>query len=96
MPISDERAMKLFEDIGGLKSGVAQIIKTLDEEAEERTQLNTKLDDTLTNLGHRVTKLETEQAQVKWFARGIAFVLSSMAVAFTWIVDHLQAPFNWK
>lgn len=96
MALSDERALQLFEDIGGLKAGVSQILKTLDEESEERTQLNAKLDETLTImrddtqvLGKRVAKLETDHIKVIWLAKGMVIVVTGTGAAIAWALDIL-------
>ena len=98
MELSNDQAMQIARDLGSLSTGVQDILRRMDEDAEERTQRRDELDQTLTmireehkTLAVRDTHIETKIQRASGFIKATSVLMTSMIAVLAWLID-----FFWK
>lgn len=98
MELSNDQAMQIARDLGSLSTGVQDILRRMDEDAEERTQRRDELDQTLTmireehkTLAVRVTHIETKIQRASGFIKATSALMTGMIAVLAWLIN-----FFWK
>lgn len=98
MELSNEQAMTIARDLGSLSTGVQDILRKMDEDAEDRTQRRDELDQTLTMIREehraltaRVTIIETKFQRASGFMRAASMIMTALIAVLAWLID-----FFWK